>query len=127
MKIYRFFAWYDFWVGFFWDKYKRRLYFCPLPCCVILFQFAMKRGWSTPYLVDLSDTALKREQAMLKMEMVRLLEHLATKLPEYDHDLTDHYYTEARAKLEVVERELNIRQLDAEAVSRADRRKAVAD
>jgi hypothetical protein len=33
------FLYYDFWVGFFWDKAKHILYFAPLPCCVLKFQF----------------------------------------------------------------------------------------
>lgn len=27
-----FFAWYDVWVGFYWDRGARLLYICPFPC-----------------------------------------------------------------------------------------------
>lgn len=32
MKVRPIIAWYDFWVGFFWDGRKRRLYVFPVPC-----------------------------------------------------------------------------------------------
>jgi hypothetical protein len=35
MKVSLFFAWYDFWVGLFYDQKKKILYICPLPCVVI--------------------------------------------------------------------------------------------
>lgn len=40
MKIRPIFAWYDLWVGAFWDRTKRRLYILPLPCVGVVIQFA---------------------------------------------------------------------------------------
>lgn len=36
------FAWYDLWVGAFWDGKSRRLYILPIPCCGIVIQFRRK-------------------------------------------------------------------------------------
>lgn len=37
-------AWYDLWVGAFWDRQKRRLYILPLPCIGVVIQFAAQEG-----------------------------------------------------------------------------------
>ena len=39
MMITCFFAWYDFWVGLFWDQKKRVLYFLPIPCFGFKIEF----------------------------------------------------------------------------------------
>jgi len=39
MKVSIIFEWYDFWVGFFYDQKKRRLYFFPVPMVGICLQF----------------------------------------------------------------------------------------
>ena len=31
IQIKPFFAWYDMWIGAYWDRGKRRLYVCPVP------------------------------------------------------------------------------------------------
>jgi hypothetical protein len=41
-SIHLIFAWYDFWIGIFWDSKKRRLYILPIPCLGIMIQFASK-------------------------------------------------------------------------------------
>lgn len=43
MKISLLFAWYDIWVGLFWDKKKKWLYFFPIPCLGIIFKFRRKK------------------------------------------------------------------------------------
>ena len=39
MVIKPMFAWYDFWVGGFYDRSKRRLYLFPLPMIGVAIQF----------------------------------------------------------------------------------------
>jgi hypothetical protein len=35
MKVSLFFAWYDLWIGAYYDRKNRTLYVCPLPMIVI--------------------------------------------------------------------------------------------
>ncbi len=40
MSIRPIFAWYDLWIGAYWDRQSRRLYLLPLPCIGVVIQFA---------------------------------------------------------------------------------------
>ena len=42
LSVKLFFAWLDFWIGFYWDRDKRTLYIAPLPCFVFKFEFRRK-------------------------------------------------------------------------------------
>lgn len=39
MKIRPLFAWYDLWIGLYWDRKGRKLYILPLPCIGIVIEF----------------------------------------------------------------------------------------
>lgn len=38
-KMVPMFAWYDFWIGLFWDQQKKRLYIFPIPMLGICIHF----------------------------------------------------------------------------------------
>lgn len=38
------FAWYDLWVGMFWDSRKRKLYILPLPCVGVVIEFPVRHN-----------------------------------------------------------------------------------
>lgn len=39
MRMRPIFAWFDFWIGLFWDQRKRRLYIFPIPMLGIVLDF----------------------------------------------------------------------------------------
>lgn len=39
MKVRTLIAWYDLWVGAYWDTDKRQLYLLPLPCIGVVIEF----------------------------------------------------------------------------------------
>lgn len=43
MRVSAIFAWYDFWVGVYWDRAKRRLYILPLPMVGVVVDFGERK------------------------------------------------------------------------------------
>jgi hypothetical protein len=43
MMIRPVFAWYDFWIGAYWDRSRCRLYVLPLPMCGFVIQFGRRK------------------------------------------------------------------------------------
>lgn len=43
------FAWYDIWIGFFWDREAHWLYIFPIPMCGIIVKFPPPKGFRILY------------------------------------------------------------------------------
>lgn len=43
MKVRPIIAWYDLWIGAFWDRRDRRLFILPVPCVGIVIDFGARR------------------------------------------------------------------------------------
>lgn len=39
MRMRPLFAWYDLWIGVFWDRKSRKLYILPVPCLGVVITF----------------------------------------------------------------------------------------
>ena len=37
------FAWYDLWIGAYWDRKSKRLYLLPVPCIGVVIDFAKEQ------------------------------------------------------------------------------------
>lgn len=48
MNIRYLFAWYDVWIGAYWDRKARRLYLLPLPCIGLVIEFRTIERVVTP-------------------------------------------------------------------------------
>jgi len=59
MKARIIFKWYDFWVGFFWDRHKKMLYIFPVPMLGIRLAFNKEEDRMSSY--DTPDTVEPKE------------------------------------------------------------------
>jgi hypothetical protein len=58
MKIKLFFAWCDFWIGFFYDRKKHTLYFCPLPAVVLKIELTCPDRYVVQIHKDIPEVSL---------------------------------------------------------------------
>ncbi len=61
MKIAPLFAWYDLWVGAFWDGAKRRLFILPIPCCGVVIDFTPRPRTALEMAMDAVKAERRRQ------------------------------------------------------------------
>jgi hypothetical protein len=86
MKAKIIFAWYDFWIGFFYDQKKKRLYFFPIPCFGIWFEIIPKhiRKGITGYdILEMEDCPYTLPSAKSMKQAVIDYRHLEPQLFEW--------------------------------------------
>jgi len=54
MSIRLIFAWYDFWIGLFWNNKKKRLYIFPIPMLGIVLDFSSNYTTGAVNVIDYS-------------------------------------------------------------------------
>ncbi len=94
MSISPLFAWYDFWIGAFWDRKARKLYLLPIPCVGVVIQFARREGTREVLRerVGMAEKALNENMQMYIARAQReqsLLQQIATLTQERDSAIAE--------------------------------------
>ncbi len=104
MKIEFLLAWYDLWIGFFWDSKKRWLYFLPIPCVGVVFKFQEPKTDVEKYtfkpldkVVIVDRVSYNKGKEGVVVEIIEGADRpIAVLLPRHDYEL---YYTEKDIQL----------------------------
>lgn len=63
------FAWFDLWIGFYYDQRKQALYICPLPCCAIKLDWGrVEDPMSISKMISLLDDSLGLIEHLLETQ-----------------------------------------------------------
>ena len=89
------FRWFDLWVGFYWDRGQRTLYFCPIPMLVIAFDFGTRLHlWFCEIdyaIAENPEEAIKMVAGIHEGPNENLFESLSTIQHAYGNDIDDYF------------------------------------